>query len=219
MATPSHAQEALEEKYSAAIAIVAAGAMSFAIAPNLTLGPIWLPVTMLVLLEIAALAFHYRQDQDRTKLFGQAASATLTFFMAVSVGLLVTSVIRKTEAPIDLLRSAGALWFTNIIVFASWYWRLDAGGPIERKRPDGLLESSFLFPQMTMAEELKKSTCQDKWQPGFIDYLFLAFNTSTALSPADTAALSRWAKSLMMIQALISLTVIVLLAARAVNML
>jgi hypothetical protein len=52
-----------------------------------------------------------------------------------------------------------------------------------------------------------------------VDYLFLAFNTSTALSPADTQALSRWAKLLMMMQSLISLTVIVMLAARAVNIL
>src|SRR5438309_669605 len=44
-------------------------------------------------------------------------------------------------------------------------------------------------------------------------------NLSTALSPADTPALSRWAKILMMIQATISLAVIALLAARAVNIL
>jgi uncharacterized membrane protein len=55
------------------------------------------------------------------------------------------------------------------------------------------------------------------WSPQFVDYLFLAFNTSTALSPADTQALSRWAKLLMMAQSLISLTIIVLLVARSVN--
>ena len=52
-----------------------------------------------------------------------------------------------------------------------------------------------------------------------MDYLFLSFNTSTALSPTDTQILSRWAKALMMVQSLISLTIIVLLAARAVNIL
>lgn len=55
------------------------------------------------------------------------------------------------------------------------------------------------------------------WSPGFVDYLFLAFNTSTALSPTDTPVLSRWAKVLSMIQATISLTIVVILAARAVN--
>ena len=57
------------------------------------------------------------------------------------------------------------------------------------------------------------------WHPRFVDYLFLSFNTSTALSPTDTQILSRWAKVLMMLQSLISLTIIVLLAARAVNIL
>jgi uncharacterized membrane protein len=57
------------------------------------------------------------------------------------------------------------------------------------------------------------------WTPHFVDYLFLAFNTSTAFSPTDTAVLSRWAKLLTMLQSLISLTIIALLAARAVNVL
>ena len=57
------------------------------------------------------------------------------------------------------------------------------------------------------------------WKPNFVDYLFLAFNTSTAFSPTDTAVLSRWAKLGMMVQSLISLTIVALLAARAVNIL
>jgi uncharacterized membrane protein len=57
------------------------------------------------------------------------------------------------------------------------------------------------------------------WSPHFIDYLFLAFNTSTAFSPTDTAVLSRWAKMVTMLQAVISLTIVVLLASRAVNIL
>ena len=57
------------------------------------------------------------------------------------------------------------------------------------------------------------------WSPDFVDYLFLAFNTSTAFSPTDTPPLARWGKVLMMVQSLISLTVLALLAARAVNIL
>ncbi len=57
------------------------------------------------------------------------------------------------------------------------------------------------------------------WSPKFMDYLFLAFNTSTALSPTDVPVLSRKAKSLMILQASISLMVIVLMVARAVNIL
>jgi uncharacterized membrane protein len=72
---------------------------------------------------------------------------------------------------------------------------------------------AFLFPQMMMPGAERAP----QWSPMFIDYLFLAFNTSTAFSPTDTAVLSRWAKVLTMIQAGISLTVVVVLAARAIN--
>jgi uncharacterized membrane protein len=60
---------------------------------------------------------------------------------------------------------------------------------------------------------------EDRWNPGFVDYLFLAFNASTAFSPTDVPVLTRWAKILMMVQSLISLMTLVLLAARAVNIL
>ena len=72
---------------------------------------------------------------------------------------------------------------------------------------------------MVLDPELRKEMGEDKWRPGFVDYLFLAFNTSTAFSPTDVPVLSRWAKVMMIVQSLISLGTVVLLAARAVNIL
>ena len=72
---------------------------------------------------------------------------------------------------------------------------------------------------MTMPADVKAAAGEEEWEPNFVDYLFLAFNTSTAFSPTDVPVLSRWAKSIMMVQALISLLVIALLAGRAVNIL
>ena len=115
--------------------------------------------------------------------------------------------------------AAAALWLSNILVFASWYWRLDAGGPHERSRTLGHTDGAFLFPQMTMDPSAKIAAGEHNWEPNFVDYLFLAFNTSTAFSPTDVPVLSRWAKILMMLQSLISLLVIALLAGRAVNIL
>jgi hypothetical protein len=112
-----------------------------------------------------------------------------------------------------LQRSASALWIANILVFALWYWKLDAGGPLRRERPLGLMDSSFLFPQMSRREEQDQS-----WTPHFVDYLFLVFNTSTAFS-YGYAVLKRQAKLGMMIQSLVYLTIIALLAARAVDIL
>jgi hypothetical protein len=106
-----------------------------------------------------------------------------------------------------------------MLVFASWYWRLDGGGPNERDRRGIHTDGAFLFPQMMMDNELRKKMGEDRWSPGFIDYLFLAFNTSTAFSPTDVPVLSRWAKVMMMVQSAISLATLALLAARAVNIL
>ena len=75
---------------------------------------------------------------------------------------------------------------------------------------------AFLFPPMTNDGQ---RALGGHWSPMFIDYLFLAFNTSTALSPTDAPILSRWAKVLVMIQASISLSIVMVLAGRAVNIL
>ena len=139
--------------------------------------------------------------------------------MVVSLGLLVAALPSHKESPLDLLRSASALWITNILVFASWYWRLDAGGPHARELRGVHTDGAFLFPQMTLNHQAKAEMQEESWSPGFVDYLFLAFNTSTAFSPTDSPVLSSWAKILMMIQALISFATVALLAARAVNIL
>jgi uncharacterized membrane protein len=139
--------------------------------------------------------------------------------MAWSLGLLVAYLPSHKQSPADLLRSAAALWVTNILVFAGWYWRLDGGGPRARELQGVHKDGAFLFPQMTLPQEVRVRMGEDHWSPNFVDYLFLAFNTSTAFSPTDSPVLSRWAKVLMMVQALISFTTVALLAARAVNIL
>jgi hypothetical protein len=155
-----------------------------------------------------------RKRYDVARILTFTANGVITAAMIASLAILIYGIPRHTESPQALLRSATALWFTNVLVFALWYWKLDAGGPLGRDSSRGRLNSSFLFPQM-MAQADESTG----WSPHFMDYLFLAFNTSTAFSPTDTAALSRWAKIGMMLQSLISLTIVALLAARAVNIL
>jgi hypothetical protein len=139
---------------------------------------------------------------------------------------LIDGIPKHREPPQALLRAAVALWFANVLVFALWYWKLDAGGPLGRESATGKIESAFLFPQMLAdseprAQQGKKDPAKvdPQWTPHFMDYLFLAFNTSTAFSPTDTAVLSRWAKVGMMLQAIISLAIIAIIAARAINIL
>ena len=135
------------------------------------------------------------------------------------LGLLISRLPAHKDPPGQLLRSAAALWVCNLLVFACWYWRLDAGGPHQRALHRSHTDGAFLFPQMVLDPDLRREMGEDAWRPGFIDYLFLAFNTSTAFSPTDVPVLSRWAKVLMMLQASISLATIAILAARAVNVL
>jgi uncharacterized membrane protein len=162
---------------------------------------------------------HYGGLDALNKILGYVVTAIVTADMVWSLALLIAAIPEHKEMPRDMLRSAAALWITNILVFASWYWRLDAGGPLERERRGVHTDGAFLFPQMTLDQQSKREMGEDRWSPGFVDYLFLAFNTSTAFSPTDCPVLSRWAKSLMMVQALISFTTVALLAARAVNIL
>jgi hypothetical protein len=156
-------------------------------------------------------------------LFG---NGVITAALIASLIFLVQGLPKHTQPPEALLRSAGGLWLCNILVFSLWYWRLDAGGPHAREGTKGTLRSAFLFPQMLdRGDDPSDDTLELRqksgrmWAPQFIDYLFLAFNTSTAFSPTDTAVLSRPAKLGMMAQSMISLAILVLIAARAVNIL
>ena len=131
-----------------------------------------------------------------------------------STVLLVIDLLtgRFDSAP-QLLGSGGAVWLTNVVTFALVYWELDRGGPAARAaavkdQPD------FLFPQMTIPK-----IADPDWEPVFFDYLYLSFTNVTAFSPTDVMPLSRWAKATMMVQAAVSLVVVVLVVARAVNIL
>jgi hypothetical protein len=208
-----------EPRWHATVAIFAVGGLRLALPRELAIGPDWL---FLVVVGALALFNVIAALYDRHKLatfLGYLVVAIVTADMTWSLCLLVAALPAHRETPLALLRSAAALWITNILVFASWYWRLDAGGPYARGLRDEHTDGAFLFPQMTLSQEAQVAMGEDQWSPGFIDYLVLAFNTSTAFSPTDSPVLSRWAKVLMMVQSLISLTTLALLAARAVNIL
>jgi len=128
---------------------------------------------------------------------------------------LLTAPERMSEMPhttaLILLRDAALLWLANILTFSLWYWEIDGGGP-SRRHHEGYHSTDFGFPQSGLV-----SPTSVPWFPHFVDYLFLAFNTSTAFSPTDTLVLSARAKLLTMTQALVSLTVLAIIAARAIN--
>lgn len=201
------------------LAVLAVAGLRLALPEQLSYGPGWLLLAVVGALLLPTVWARARGSHALNQVLGYVVNGVVTGDMAWSLALLVRALPRHTEAPGTLLRSAAALWVSNILVFASWYWRLDGGGPHARELEGAHTDGAFLFPQMTLDPALRKSMGEEAWAPGFVDYLFIAFNTSTAFSPTDCPVLSRWAKVLMMLQSLISFTTVALLAARAVNIL
>jgi uncharacterized membrane protein len=115
--------------------------------------------------------------------------------------------------PSDLILTGAAIWLTNVIVFALWYWMFDRGGPVARARA-ARAYPDFLFPQMATPDVAKPG-----WTPEFLDYLYTSFTNATAFSPTDTMPMSRWAKLTMMLQSAVALLLAILVIARAVNVL
>jgi hypothetical protein len=208
------AQIVREPRWPAVVAMLAAGCVYWSLPEPLSVGPGWLLLAVIFVLTIPLLISNHRGQFNIARILTFTVNGLITLAMVGSLAFLIQGLPHHRNTPQALLRAAVALWFTNVLVFALWYWKLDAGGPLMREGRRGRLESSFLFPQM-----LGEDGGDPSWSPHFMDYLFLAFNTSTAFSPTDTAVLSRWAKAGMMLQSLISLTIIALLAARAVNIL
>jgi len=216
---PSSPPRPGEPRWPGLVALLSVSALFYAIPPTLKVGPDALFVVLVAALSTPGVFFRQQRHRGVIRILGYAASGVMTLAMIGSLSLLVSRLPMHKESPGDLLRAATALWIANVLVFASWYWRLDAGGPFQRDLVESHTDGAFLFPQMTLSPSLRKEMGEDDWKPGFVDYLFLAFSTSTAFSPTDVPVLSRWAKVLMMVQAVISLATIAILAARAVNIL
>lgn len=202
-----------EPRWPGFLALMAGACLHFVLPSRLSVGPDWALPLLMALLLIPIMASHRRGSYTLARSLTFIATGALTLALIASLALLIQGLPSHKDSAEALLRSASVLWVTNIIVFALWYWKVDAGGPVGRDNRTGPIESSFLFPQMC------RQPVDPTWSPEFLDYLFLAFNTSTAFSPTDTAVLDGWAKILCMLQSLISLSVLVVLAARAINVL
>ncbi|AHG91805.1 protein of unknown function DUF1345 [Gemmatirosa kalamazoonensis] len=205
--------------------MLATGLFYVALPDDMSAGPPWLLLVVVTLLLVPTVVTQRTGHRAANEAFGYVVTGVLTAALLYAIGRLVTLLPAHREPPIVLLRAAAMLWFATVLVFALWYWRLDAGGPNSRDQRrhagEAHTRGAFLFPQMTLDVETLREHCdvETHWHPEFIDYLFLAFTASTAFSPTDVPVLSRWAKVLMMAQAVMSLATIALLAARAVNIL
>jgi hypothetical protein len=209
-----------ESRWPMAVAVLAAGGLRAALPPALRNGDArWAYIVLIaVLLGILIIGDPGRIDRDRTWLRVLTGSliGLITAVNAVAAVRLLSGIIRVLPFSDDanvLLASGGAIWLTNVIAFALWYWDLDRGGAAARARGPGR-PPAFVFPEMASPEFAGAD-----WMPAFLDYLHLSFSAAMAFSPTDVSPIRPWAKLLMMAEEAVSLVVAVLVVARAVNIL
>jgi hypothetical protein len=214
------AAERGEHWWPVATAILVAALLHVALPSSYRVNPPWVdPAVLLVLLVVLIAGDPGRIDRRRTWLrivtdvmIACVTAANLFAGARLVVDILTNNTLFASNAT-GLLATGGVVWATNVIAFALWYWDLDRGGAAARAhRPAA--DPAFVFPEMQHTEYAPPN-----WVPTFPDYLSLAFWTATAFSPADTSAIRRWAKLLMMVEAATSLVVAALVIARAINIL
>src|SRR5437763_7378776 len=207
-----------ELRWPVTVGIATALLLQATLPDSLVLGPRWLMPSLGGVLLILIFATHPRPRLDRTskllRALGLAIIATLSVANFYSAAKLIDSLLTGGQSDAGkLLMRGGAIWLTNVIVFALWYWEFDRGGPVARALamkpyPD------FQFPQME-----NPNLAPEDWEPLFVDYLYTSFTNATAFSPTDVMPLSRWAKLTMLLQSGLSILLVALVVARAVNIL
>jgi hypothetical protein len=197
--------------WPAALAFFLLGVLYALLSEQLTLGPPWVVLVLAALTVVGARVSRWRGLMRAYRWIGLAGLGLVSVAVTVSAGYLVGVLPSRGTAASDLLRDAAVLWVSNVLTFSLLYWEVDGGGPANR-HATRCGSSDFAFPQQVVDGDAAVD-----WLPDYLDYLFLAFNTSTAFSPTDTMVLARRAKVLMMWQSLVSLITIAVLAARAIN--
>jgi hypothetical protein len=187
-------------------------------APNRSsLGPGWLIPGIEIGLLLVLLAADPARISGRRRWLRRVA-ISLVILLAVaalaSTVRLISDLIqggKVTESATNLLASGALIWFGNVLVFSLFYWLLDSGGPLARYRGE------HEYPDFAFTQQMSPELAPPDWRAQYVDYLILALTTSTAFSPTDVLPVAHWAKLTMALQSLISLTVVGLVIARAVN--
>jgi hypothetical protein len=212
-----------ESRWPVLVALISAIVMQGAIPKRYTVVPRWPLLAMEVALVVVLLIINPVRLNRATRL-GKGASllllAAITIDNTASAVLLDYHIVTGTvsnDAAL-LLGSGAAVFITNVIVFGIWYWEIDLGGPFARagidERDPKRVYPDFLFPQMD-----KRHLAPKDWEPRFLDYLYVSLTNVMAFSPTDTMPLTRRAKAMMSLQALVAVSTLALVIARAVNVL
>jgi uncharacterized membrane protein len=191
--------------------------LRIAVPDRSSLGPVWLVPAVEVGLVLVLLAADPARVSGHRRRLRRLAIGLVSLLacaaLASTVQLIVDLVegTKVTNSASALLASGALIWLGNVLVFSLFYWLLDSGGPLARYRGD------HPYPDFAFTQHMSPELSPPGWRTQYADYLILALTTSTAFSPTDVMPMARWAKLTMSLQALIALTVVGLVIARAVN--
>jgi hypothetical protein len=208
-----------ESRWPPALAILAVLFLMTVLPHHVVVMPVWVSrlAGLVVLVPMAAIALTAANTRwlriERTMIMFAAVAYVANTIVELADMVGIITLHPPESRGISLLSSSVAIWVANVLTFSLLYWQIDRGGPYARA--SGLrLKPDWFFPQAGIPEDIPPD-----WRPLFLDYLFLGYNTATAFSPTDVLPLTRRAKMLMMLESTISLLTLVLVAARAVNVL
>ena len=173
-------------------------------------------LTLLLLAHTIADPGRIDRQSSATRAIGLGLVAVLVAGAATQAVVLIVELVSGNKAlnSADALLSSGALvWLNTIIAFTFLYWAFDGGGPVARAH------RGAKYPHFAFAQHMNPDLAPPDWRPLFLDYLYLGLTNATAFSPTDVMPLRHWAKLTMGAQALISLIILGLVIARAVNIL
>jgi len=199
-------------RWPGAVALLLIGASYLALSDYVTIVPrLWLPGLMTVLV-VALLTAHARGRYRLARGISFVLLGVVTASLVLREFFLVSTLSERGASALSVLVDAILIWVGTVVAFAVWYWEIDGGGPDGRTR-DRHASEDFLFPQIAQQDGEEAIG----WAPGFRDYLFLSFTTSSTFGPTDTPVLSGRAKILTVIQSVLSLVVVIVLVAWAVG--
>lgn len=198
-------------KLTAIAGLLAIGVLYAFLPDKLLIGPNWLLLVIEVVLMLPVILSwmtgHW-MSYTTSRVLSLTVLGFATLALAISIILLIDT-LAAIKQPTLLLRSAGLLWSSNVLIFGLWYWEVDGGGPRERHLANHEA-ADFMFPQQVNGNT-------EGWIPFFFDYLFVAFTGATAFSPTDTYPMTRLAKLLMMLESILSLLIVAILIGRVAN--
>jgi hypothetical protein len=208
-----------EARWPMAVAVVAAMALTLLLPDDLRLGPRWLLPLVEGLLLVTLIAGDPGRISRRLATL-RAVSIALAGVLAVSAIWSTVQLIddlihggTETNSAAGLLQAGGSVWASTVLAFSLLYFELDSGGAAARAH------RMPTTPELAFPQQLSPDLNATHWRPRFIDYLYLGLTNSTAFSPTDVMPLAPWAKIAMAVQSLVSLLILGLVIARAVNVL